>query len=540
MKKVELKDLTVDKTLENYLCHVSGEILHRPGETLTLSHLTIMEECRIENVILLDTNEDPESFKQEVQQKSVAVEDITPGEECPVTLFDVGKTVVIEEGVIIQQETLAELHSKEVTELYYHKDRQELLGFQYEKYTTLLESDTFASIGDITVLEHPGEKALREEEKKKQREEEKKGPGPFDFQNLIIHRSLFFLNPSKDISTANLKQAMKSKAKMRRTLQPPPYKNAVKLFAGERDEKVKRIFIERYHGWIGKLQEIFARLKVNHPIQFEEVDRMAKDMIASYAEDGCFHLNLANMRLSRVVELYILSHSVNVCLLSIGMASAYGYGPQQVLEIAIGALLHDIGHVTTYRPLFAKEKLDASEQQKFDQHAILGVSLLKNINCIPKTTAYIIYQHHEKIDGSGRILHCTADTIHDFAKIVAVADMFDILAGDTTPCKAMSTIIKMGTSQLFDMVVLKAALVSLSVFPIGSLVLLTGNKVGKVIATNGNNYKQPMVRTLCRMEVGQMFELDIIENIDLATRKDICIIKEVTNPFLGKNISKGF
>ncbi len=540
MKKVALKDLTVDEKLEQYLCHSSGEILHNPGETLTLSHLTIMEECNISTLVLLDADEDPEAFKQETLKKSVALEDITPGEECPFTLFDANDAVVVEEGAMIQQEILAELHSKEVAELYYHKDKQELMGFQYEKYTTLLESDVFASIGDITTLEHPKEKALREEERKRQQEEDKKGPGPFDFRNITIHRSLMCLNPATDISTANLKQAMKSKAKMRRVVQPPPYKNAVKLRTDEREEKIKRTFIERYHGWTGKLQGIFARLKTNQAVGFEQIDELAKDMIASCAEDGYFHLNLTNMHLARAVELYTISHSVNVGLLSIGMATAFGYGPQQVLEIVIGALLHDIGHVTTYRPLFSKEKLDASEQQKFDQHAVLGVALLKNIDRIPKTTAFIIYQHHERINGSGRIVHCTGDAMHDYAKIVAVADTFDILAGDKTPFQAMSTLIKMGASQLFDMVAIKAALVSLSVFPIGSLVLLTGSKVAKVIGTNGNNYKLPLVRTVCRMEVGQMFELDIIEDIDLALRKDVRIIKEVTHPFLGKDITKGF
>ena len=162
MKKIDLKDLSIEKPLNGYLCHASGEFLHRPGETLTLSHLQIMEECGINNVIVLDKDDDPDAYKQTAQKKVVNLEDINPGEECPVTLFDKNGSTVIEEGASIKQELLSDLGAKKIKELYYKKDEIESQRFQYEKYTTLLQSDTFACIGNIHILEHPREKALRD------------------------------------------------------------------------------------------------------------------------------------------------------------------------------------------------------------------------------------------------------------------------------------------------------------------------------------------------------------------------------------------
>ena len=540
MKKIDLKDLSIEKPLKGYLCHASGELLHRPGETLTLSHLQIMEECGINNVIVLDKDDDPDAYKQTAQKKVVNLEDINPGEECPVTLFDKNGSTVIEEGASIKQELLSDLGAKKIKELYYKKDEIESQRFQYEKYTTLLQSDTFACIGNIHILEHPREKALREEEKNNESVDDTKKPTPFDFKNLVIQKPFMFLNPSTEISTKSLKQEMHKKGKLRRKPSKPSYKTVVKQIINSRDKQIKVNYIERYNMWLGKLQDIFNNLKQQHPVTYETVDKLAKEIIKAYAEDSYFVLNLTNMRLSPSVELYIVSHCVNVCIFSIGIASVCGYGPEQILEIAIGALLHDIGHQLTYKALFNKKKLDSSEQQKFDQHAIYGIALLKNISSIPQSTAFILYQHHEKINGSGRILHCTGDIIHDFSKIVTVADTFDIMAGKSTPLKAMSAVVNKGKSQLLDMLYIKALLISLSLFPIGSLLLLSDNNVARVIGTNGNNFKQPVLRALWRMETGKMFELEETEVTTNLSQGSIRITKEVSHPLLQKDISKGF
>lgn len=540
MKKIDLKDLTVDKSLEGYLCHGSGEIMHRPGETLSLSHLKIMEECGITSVIVLDKDEDPDAYKHTAQQKVVNCKDINPDEECPATLYDKNGSTVIEEGAIIKQELLSDLEAKKIKELYYQKDKIESQSFQYEKYTTLLQSDTFACIGNIHILEHPKEKALREEEGNKQEEGGEEEATPFDFRKIMIPQPLMCLNPAVELSTKSLKKEMHKKEILRRKLSKPSYKTIVKQIIQPRDEQIKAMYIERYNMWLGKLQDIFNNLKQQRSVAFETIDSLAREIMTLFAEDSYFVLNLTNMRLSPSVELYVASHCVNVCILSIGIASVCGYSPVQVLEIAAGALLHDTGHLLTYRKLFTKEKLDTSEQLKFDQHVLYGLALLKNVSSIPKSTAFVMYQHHEKVNGSGRILHCTGDLLHDFSKIIAVADTYDIIAEKSTPFKAMATIVNKGKSQLLDMLFIKALLISLSLFPLGSLFLLSDNNVARIIGTSGNNFRQPVLRALWRMDTGKMYELEETEIITNLSQGGTRITKEVSHPLLNKDISKGF
>jgi HD-GYP domain-containing protein (c-di-GMP phosphodiesterase class II) len=233
-------------------------------------------------------------------------------------------------------------------------------------------------------------------------------------------------------------------------------------------------------------------------------------------------------------------HSVNVCIVACGMAILLGYNAQQVVEIAFGALLHDVGHILTYRQLFAKEKLDSSEQKKFDEHSIIGLSIIKNVTSVPLSAPYVIYQHHERVNGSGRILHCGGDRIHDFARLVAVADEFDLFRQRKTPFTAMSMMIGLARAQQHDAVYTKTLLLLLSLFPLGCIVQLSNNTIGKVVGTNGANFKQPIIRSLFSMHDKQLQEMKSKELIDLTQRKQIQIVKDIVHQALSEKIGLGF
>jgi putative nucleotidyltransferase with HDIG domain len=532
MKATKIADLKIDTELQFYICHKSGEVMHNPGDVLKLANLKIMEDCNINEVILLNKDENPDLVRIKAQQKIINIRDITPGDVCPVTLCNKGKEVVIESNSVIDEKQLADLEKNGIKQLYYTKDMQELESFQFNKYKALLDSEVYESIGQIYALKHPGEK---DEEKEAVKKDSK-----ININSIHISKSEMYLNPSMEVSSGNVKKGIKNIADLRKKiLQPSIYQLLIRS-TEQRDDSIKRNAIEKYNKWMNILLNIFNKLKTNHEIPFESIDALTKDIFKLYTEDSYFCLALINMRLDPTSEQYVVSHCVNVCIISIGIASITGYNPQQILEIAIGALMHDVGHVLTYRPLFSTDKLDPSEQVKFDQHAILGVALLKNITRVPKSTPYIVCQHHEYINGRGRVLRCLGENIHDYAKLVAVADMFDIACLKKTQFQAISGIIVQGKSQILDMQFVKSLLLTFSLFPIGSLVLITGNFICKVIGCNGSNYKQPIVSKICTIKNGQIFEITDQESINLATSKDIKIIKEISHPLLNKKIAKGF
>lgn len=541
MKKLGLIDLVTDQPLQGYLCHYSGEILHKPGEKLSLTNLALMQEAGIDTVIYMSSEENPDILKKKIRYKKVNIAHICEGEHIPVTLYDRTRKIVAEEGTCISRDWLNQITASGIQELFYEKDDLELDTFSYRKYRSLLESDMAQSIQDLEVIEHPketAEKLKRQQEKEKQENEDKKDEE--NLANIHIEEDRFFQNSALDITPAHLKQEMKKPSTLQIPVTKDTFSQTVQRCIIERSDAEKRAYKTHYAQWVEQLQGIFTQLKANTEVSFISIEDLAKGILQAYRADSLLCLNLTNLRENPKSEKYTVSHCVNVCIISIGIADVYGYNPQQVLEIAVGALLHDIGHVLTYRPLLAKTKLDSTEQQKYDQHAQVGLAMVKNVSSVPISAAYIIWQHHERLDGSGRLLHCTGESMHDYAKLVGVADHFDTGCAVKTPYASMTSVIGLGIARKLDMNYVKALLMLLSVFPLGSYVVITGQRVCKVIGINPDAVKTPIIKTLYKIDNGQLFELDASEIIDLAKDATSTILQEIVHPVLKTKTLLGF
>jgi putative nucleotidyltransferase with HDIG domain len=540
MKEIEIKHLEVGKKIGSFVYHKSGELLHKPDEELTLEHLMLLEECGIDRVIFLDANEDAQILKNKVQKKIIKLEQLKVGDTLPVTLYDHDNNIVAQDGAVVKEDFIERLHTNNVTELYYLRDAQELENFQYNKYISLLESDMFASLGSVMVLEHPLERERKALEQFKRKDEELRERERYEFSNVRIDPARLISNPAQEINTTGLKNAMKTGAEMRIVPTAPALEKVVKRIVYERDDEVKKSYQSSYEKWIKELIGIFTRLKSNQQVPYKEIDSLAKVIITSFALDGFYFLNLANLRNSNDAGEYIPSHCLNVACIATGMCAMLGFSAIQTIEVIIGALLHDIGHMMTYQPLLLKGSLDTSEQQKFDEHAPLGVAMLKNITMVPKSAPFIVYQHHERLDGSGRLLHCLDATIHDYAKLIAVADEYELQSRKKNPFTAINTILGFAKDKKLDMSCVRSLLITLSLYPLGSIVIISGNKVCKVVGTNVQQFKAPIVRTIFFIRNNQLEAIPNKELIDLSTAKGIIVERNITHPVLNKKIGIGF
>lgn len=120
------------------------------------------------------------------------------------------------------------------------------------------------------------------------------------------------------------------------------------------------------------------------------------------------------------------THSINVAILSVFLAEAAGYDKQTISDIAIGALLHDIGNIFIPKEIVEKEDSDLNEEElRLKQsHCRLGVLTLNNFN-IPLLSQKIIEQHHEKLDGTGYPNSLTKQELPEEAHIVCIAEELD-------------------------------------------------------------------------------------------------------------------
>ena len=111
------------------------------------------------------------------------------------------------------------------------------------------------------------------------------------------------------------------------------------------------------------------------------------------------------------------------------LASAAGMPEEETAVLKHAAPMHDIGKIATPDSVLLKPgKLDAAEWEIMKQHPTVGLSILDGSQRpILKAAAVIAHQHHEKFDGSGYPQGLKGEAIHEYARIVAVADVFDAL-----------------------------------------------------------------------------------------------------------------
>ena len=108
-------------------------------------------------------------------------------------------------------------------------------------------------------------------------------------------------------------------------------------------------------------------------------------------------------------------------------------------QLGLGLLVHDIGKLAVPVHILQKpESLTPNEWHAMKAHPTLGAGMLREIDGISPLAIAVVESHHERWDGSGYPYGQTAQTIHQFARIAAVADVFDALTSDRNYRRALT------------------------------------------------------------------------------------------------------
>jgi putative nucleotidyltransferase with HDIG domain len=191
-------------------------------------------------------------------------------------------------------------------------------------------------------------------------------------------------------------------------------------------------------------------------------------------------------------------HALNVAIVSLLMGRCFGFDAAEMLDVGVGAMLHDMGKIELpVRLRHRDDSFSANELRVYREHVERGVALARRMGLTAGATA-VIAQHHEHADGSGFPGALNSDRMTMAARIVALVDRYDNLCNPHVPSRALtpheslSLLFAQGRSK-YDTSILGAFIKMMGVYPPGSLVQLTDDRYAFVVATNSSRPLKPNV-----------------------------------------------
>lgn len=160
-------------------------------------------------------------------------------------------------------------------------------------------------------------------------------------------------------------------------------------------------------------------------IKINELEKMVDSISGELAESYFQVIKLLSRATEMTEKFYEGSHSRFVAEKTVQIASAMGMSDEDVMEARIAGQLHDIGKLNFPDTCLYKYPSEMSENEysKYTQHPELGMQIIEPYKLL-SNIGEIIFQHHERLDGSGFPKQLTRERIHPVAKIISVVDYF--------------------------------------------------------------------------------------------------------------------
>lgn len=211
----------------------------------------------------------------------------------------------------------------------------------------------------------------------------------------------------------------------------------------------------------------------------------------------------------KVSDEYTFKHSVDVASIAMVIAKQSKMTEKEICRMGVAGLLHDLGKSKIPTEILNKPaRLTDEEFEVMKSHPVRGYNMLKNKSGLAPEILLGVLQHHEKIDGNGYPLGLSEGKISPYAKILAVADIYDALVTERpykkgfSPRDAVEMIMAM-TGEL-DVEVIKMFLSSVILYPVDSVVKLSNGETARVVENNQNYPTRPKVVGL---QTGKIYNL---------------------------------
>lgn len=282
----------------------------------------------------------------------------------------------------------------------------------------------------------------------------------------------------------------------------------------EEEIREEQIYTEAF----STIKNVLTSVREGDSIDVAPVKETVDEIVQKIINNESVFMQLTGIR---DIDSYTFHHSVDVCIYSVITGKCLGLPDEDLTELGMGAILHDIGKCKVPIEILLKPgRLTDDEFLVMKLHTVYGYDIIHNTEGLTKRIANIACQHHERWDGTGYPIGLKGDQIDVLARIVAVSDVYDALTADRCyrkkdlPHEAAEFV--MGNSgKLFDPNITKTFIHNIQIYPEGCMVMLNTGEIGSVIDAGKNMVLRPKLKVIARKEgppVLSPYIIDLMSN----------------------------
>jgi len=269
-----------------------------------------------------------------------------------------------------------------------------------------------------------------------------------------------------------------------------------------------------YRSAMETVEEVCKDVRLGRVPASHKATRTVKGMVKNILDEPYALLAMAMLK---DYDNYTFCHSVNVSVLSMSVGKACGVSHQELYDLGLGGLLHDLGKMTIDHQIVAKPgKLSASEQQQMQQHPANGAKIVAGMEQMPSRVVDIVNHHHLRYDRTGYPADSRGRQVTPLADMTSIADTYDAMTTlrcyqrQLTPRQALERLQSLSGTSLHPEYV-DQFLSYLGPYPVGTLVRLKNGTIGLVCDQNRQQLGSLTLKIIFDYEGNLLCEPDLLQ-----------------------------
>lgn len=242
------------------------------------------------------------------------------------------------------------------------------------------------------------------------------------------------------------------------------------------------------------------------PALVQTTANIADSLMSAIQANDAMAIDISALKTS---DEYTFKHSVDVATISMIVAKKMGMSETEIREIGVTGLLHDVGKTKIPLEILNKpSRLDDAEFEIMRQHSVYSYRIIQNNADLSDYVKLGVLQHHEKINSAGYPMAVPGNKITPYAKVLAVADIYDALVTERPYKSAFSqreaVEMIMSMTQELDLFAMESFLQSMILYPVDSIVELSNGEKAKVVKNSPYYILRP---TVVGLTSGKVYDL---------------------------------